>query len=62
MGGDERSFYTFNNRVQPQHIMMTANSEVIYTWSRFIDLSKGPVVFEVPPRSRGHFYDMGMRA
>ena len=62
MGGDERSFYIFSKRIQPQHILMTANSEVIYNWTRFIDLSKGPVVFEVPPRSRGHFYDMGMRA
>ncbi len=62
MGGDERSFYIFSKRIQPQHILMTANSEVIYNWTRFIDLSKGPVVFEIPPRSRGHFYDMGMRA
>ena len=62
MGGDERSFYIFSKRIQPQHILMTANSQVIYNWTRFIDLSKGPVVFEVPPRSRGHFYDMGMRA
>ncbi len=62
MGGDERSFYIFSERIQPQHILMTANSEVVYNWTRFIDLSKGPVVFEVPPRSRGHFYDMGMRA
>ncbi len=62
MGGDERSFYVFDKRIQPQHILMTANSQVIYNWTRFIDLSKGPVVFEVPPRSRGHFYDMGMRA
>ncbi len=62
MGGDERSIYHWDKRVQSQHVVMTANAEVIYNWSRYIDLSKGPVVFEVPPRSRGHFYDMGMRA
>jgi hypothetical protein len=62
MGGDERSFYHFDKRIQPQHILMTANTMVIYNWTRYIDLSKGPVVFEVPPRCRGHFYDMGMRA
>ncbi len=62
MGGDERSFTIFDKRMQPQHILMTANSEVIYNMTRFIDLSKGPVVFEVPPRARGHFFDMGMRA
>jgi hypothetical protein len=62
MGGDERSFTVFDKRIQSQHVLMTANTEVIYNWSRLVDLSKGPVVFEVPPRSRGHFFDMGMRA
>jgi len=62
MGGDERSFYIFDKRIQPQHILMTANAEVIYNWTRFIDLASGPVVFEVPPRVRGHFYDMSTRA
>ena len=62
MGGDERSFYIFDKRVQPQHVLMTGNSEVVYIWPRFVDLSKGPVVFEIPPRTRGHFWDMGTRA
>jgi hypothetical protein len=62
LGGDERSFYIFDKRIQPQHNIMTANAEVIYTMTRFIDLSKGPVVLEVPPRARGHFFDIGMRA
>ncbi len=62
MGADERSFTIFDKRIQPQHILMTANTEVIYNWSRLVDLSKGPVVFEVPPRAWGHFFDMGMRA
>jgi hypothetical protein len=62
LGGGERSFYVFDNLMQPQHVVMTANTEVVYTWSRFVDVSKGPVVFEIPPRGRGHFYDMGMRA
>jgi hypothetical protein len=62
MGADERAFTIFDKRIQPQHILMTANTEVIYNWSRLVDLSKGPVVFEAPPRSRGHFFDMGMHA
>ncbi len=62
MGADERSFTIFDKRIQPQHILMTANTEVIYNWTRLVDLSKGPVVFVAPPRSRGHFFDMGMRA
>jgi hypothetical protein len=61
-GGDERSFYIFDRRIQPNQAVITPNDEVVYVWSRLIDLSKGPVVFEVPPRSRGHFWDMGMRA
>ena len=62
MGGDKQSFYIFDKRIQPQQAVITPNSEVVYVWSRIIDLSKGPIVFEVPPRSRGHFWDMGMRA
>ncbi len=62
MGGDERSIYIFNERMQPQHVVMTPNDEVVYTSTRAIDLSNGPVVIEVPPRSRGHFFDIGMRA
>jgi len=38
MGGDERSFYHWDKRVQPQHIVLTANAEVIYNWTRYIDL------------------------
>jgi hypothetical protein len=62
LGGDERSFYVFDRKIQPQHVVMTANTDVVYVWTRLVDLSKGPVVFEVPPRARGHFYDIGMRA
>ena len=29
MGGDERSIYIFNKRIQPQHMFPTANSAVI---------------------------------
>ena len=62
MGGDERSFYSFDKRVGPQHQIMTANTMVIYAWSRIIDLSKGPVVMEIPRGVRGHLYDMSSRA
>ena len=62
MGGDKRSLYIFDKRIQPQHMFVTANSEVIYTVTRLIDVSKGPVAFYVPPRIRGHFIDMGQRA
>ena len=35
MGGDERSFYVWDKRIQPQHVLMTANAEVVYNWSRW---------------------------
>jgi len=62
LGGNERSFYIFDQRIQPNQTVITPNDEVVYNWSRLIDLSKGPVVVEVPPRVRGHFWDLGMRA
>ena len=62
LGGDERSFATFDKRIGTQHQIMTANTMVIYNWTRIIDLSKGPVVIEIPPGVRGHMYDMSSRA
>lgn len=62
LGGDERTIYIFDQRIQPNQTVITPNDEVVYVWTRLIDLSEGPVVFEVPPRIRGHFWDLGMRA
>ena len=62
LGGDPRSFYVFDRRIQPNQAVITPNDEVVYVWSRLVDLSRGAAVFEVPPRSRGHFWDLGMRA
>jgi len=62
MGGSKWANYIFDKRIQPQHQVMTANGEVIYFWSRALDVSKGPIVFEVPPRGRGHFWDLSQRA
>jgi hypothetical protein len=41
---------------------MSANTEAICNWTRYVDLMKGSVVFEVSPCIRGHFYGKGMRA
>ena len=62
MGGGQFASYVHDRRIQPQHQVLTANSEVIYFWSRALDVSDEPVVFEIPPRNRGHFWDLGMRA
>ena len=61
MGGNERSMYIFDKLIQPQHVVMTANTNVIYNWSRLIDAGKGPVVVEAPAGSRGSIYDAGSR-
>ena len=62
LGGDERTIYLFDKRIQPQQGLITPNTEVVYFLTPYIDLSKGPVVYEVPPRTRGHLWDLGMRA
>jgi len=61
MGGDERSIYIFDKLIQPQHVVMTANSIVVYSWTRHIDAAHGPVVVEIPAGVRGSFYDSGSR-
>lgn len=62
MGGNNRSWYVFDKLMQPQHVVMTANTQVVYNWTRLIDVSNEPAVIVVPPKTRGHFYDIGMRA
>ena len=62
LGGDERTIYLFDKRIQPQQGLITPNDEVVYVITPYIDLSKGPIVYEVPPRARGHLWDLGMRA
>ncbi|MDJ0993015.1 MAG: DUF1214 domain-containing protein [Dinoroseobacter sp.] len=61
-GGSRFANHIFSEQIQPQHIFLTANSEVIYFVSRAINIAEGPVVFEIPARNRGHFWDFGMRA
>ena len=62
LGGDERTIYLFDRRIQPQQGLITPNDEVVYVVTPYIDLSKGPIVYEVPSRTRGHLWDLGMRA
>jgi hypothetical protein len=38
-------------------LFLTANADVVYFWSN-IDLTKGPMVVETPPRSLGVMDDM----
>jgi hypothetical protein len=41
-------------------LFLTANADTIYFWG-YLDLSKGPLVVEVPPESLGVFDDMWFR-
>ena len=43
LGGDERTIYLFDKRIQPQQGLITPNDEVVYVVTPYIDLSKGPV-------------------
>lgn len=54
----ELALAIFDHRMKPQHVVMTAKSEVVYTWSQYINVSKtGPMVVEVPAGVRGHFWE-----
>lgn len=62
MGAGKDVIVMTDKRMLPQHEFITPNDEVTYVWGRVVDISKGPVVYEIPPRTRGHIFDLGMRA
>ncbi len=61
LGGNDRTIYVFDKRLQPQQKVISANGEVIYAVTRLLDLTQGPWVLETPPRVRGHIWDFGQR-
>jgi hypothetical protein len=50
----------FSGLMDSKSLFLTANADTIYFWS-YLDLSKGPLVVEVPPQSLGIFDDMWFR-
>lgn len=50
----------FENRMDSKSVFLTPNTETPYSWM-WIDLSKGPVVLEAPPKVLGALNDMWYR-
>lgn len=50
----------FSGLMDASSLFLTANADTIYFWS-YLDLSRGPLVVEVPPESLGIFDDMWFR-
>ena len=50
----------FENRMDSKAVFLTPNTETPYSWM-WIDLSKGPVVLEAPPKVLGALNDMWYR-
>ncbi len=47
-------------RIDSRSIFLTANDNTLYSWA-WLDLSKGPLVLEVPPKSLGGINDIWFR-
>lgn len=50
----------FENRMDSKSLFLTPNTETPYSWM-WLDLSKGPVVLEAPPKVLGAINDMWFR-
>jgi hypothetical protein len=50
----------FEQLLDPRSIFLTANDNTVYSWT-WVDLSKGPLVLEVPPKVLGAINDMWYR-
>ncbi len=59
-GVKDNEFIVFSELMDAKSLYLTANSDTIY-FHGFIDLSKGPMVFEAPPGSLGLIDDMWFR-
>jgi hypothetical protein len=59
-GIPDNSVLIFSALMDSKSLFLTANCDTIYFWG-YVDLSKGPLVVEVPPDSLGIFNDMWFR-
>ncbi len=60
VGAEDNSFVIFSNLMDSKSLFLTANADCIY-YITIMDLTKGPMVLEVPPMSLGSFNDMWFR-
>jgi hypothetical protein len=56
-GVKDNDVLIFSGLMDSKSLFLTANADTIYFWG-YLDLSKGPLVVEVPPGSLGVFDDM----
>ncbi|MFZ0496447.1 MAG: DUF1254 domain-containing protein [Methylocella sp.] len=59
-GVKDNDILIFSGLMDSKSLFLTANADTIYFWG-YLDLSKGPMVVEVPPESLGIFDDMWFR-
>lgn len=59
-GVEDNTLVVFSELMDSKSLFLTANADTPYLWG-IIDLSKGPMVFEVPPKLLGTLDDMWFR-
>jgi hypothetical protein len=57
IGAEDNTAVIFSELMDSNSLFLTANADTIYTLA-VLDLSKGPLVVEVPPKSLGTLNDM----
>ena len=60
MGVEDNTVVGFSELMDSKSLFLTANTDTPYLWG-IIDLTKGPMVFEVPPKLLGTLDDMWFR-
>jgi hypothetical protein len=60
MGVKDNEVLVFSKLMDASSLFLTANADTVYFWS-FLDLSKGPMVFEAPPKALGAVDDYWFR-
>ncbi len=59
-GVEDNTLVVFSELMDSKSLFLTANTDTPYLWG-IIDVSKGPMVFEVPPKLLGTLDDMWFR-
>ncbi len=59
-GVEDNTLLVFSELMDSKSLFLTANTDTPYLWG-IIDVSKGPMVFEVPPKLLGTLDDMWFR-
>jgi hypothetical protein len=60
IGVKDNEITVFSELMDAKSLFLTANADTVYFFS-FINLTKGPMVFEAPPKALGTFDDMWWR-